>query len=180
MKILGDSFIRIIKLFIGPIIFLTIVLGISTMGDLKKVGRIGLKSLLYFEVVTTFALIIGVAAAYIIRPGEVDRSGLDIQDAAVYTSKPQVPFDWIKFLMDNFTLQVLIIAIIAGIILNMVEKKGKLIGLLYRTSKFVFTGLKFVMYLAPLGAFGGMAYTIGKFGLHTLIPLAKLMITVYI
>lgn len=180
MKLLGDYFIQLIKLFIGPIIFLTIVLGISTMGDLKKVGRIGFKALVYFEIVTTFALIIGVAAAYLIRPGEVDRTGLDIKDAKVYTSASDKGFDWIQFLMDNFTLQVLIVAIICGVGLNYVKRKGKIIEVLAFTSRYVFKGLKMIMYLAPLGAFGGMAYTIGKFGLHTLIPLGKLMVTVYV
>lgn len=180
MKIIGDSFIQIVKLFIAPIIFLTIVLGISGMGDLKKVGRIGIKALIYFEIVTTFALAIGVIAAYIIKPGKIDRTGLDIQDASKYTSNPKAEFDWWHFFMDNFTLQVLVVAIISGIILNYYSKRESVVAVLYTCSKFVFRALKFVMFLAPLGAFGGMAYTVGKFGLHTLIPLGKLMFTVYV
>lgn len=180
MKIIGDSFIQIVKLFIAPIIFLTIVLGISGMGDLKKVGRIGIKALIYFEIVTTFALAIGVIAAYIIKPGKIDRTGLDIQDASKYTSNPRAEFDWWHFFMDNFTLQVLVVAIISGIILNYYSKRESVVAVLYKCSKFVFRALKFVMFLAPLGAFGGMAYTVGKFGLHTLIPLGKLMFTVYV
>lgn len=178
MKIVGDSFIQIVKIFIGPIIFLTIVLGIAGMGDLKKVGRIGIKSLLYFEVVTTFALIIGVAAAYTIQPGKIDKSGLSIEDASKYTSGKA--FSWIEFFKDNFTLQVLVAAILCGILLNYYSKRQIVIDTLYTWSKYVFKALKFVMYLAPLGAFGGMAYTVGRFGLHTLIPLGKLMLTVYV
>ncbi len=180
MKIVGDSFISLVKIFIAPIIFLTIVLGIAGMGDLKKVGRIGIKSLVYFEIVTTFALAIGVIAAYVIQPGKIDKTGLDIQDASKYTTNPQTEFSWWTFFMDNFTLQVLVLAIISGIALNYYSKREKIVDKLYIASKYVFRALKFVMYLAPLGAFGGMAYTIAKFGLHTLIPLGKLMITVYI
>jgi len=179
MKVLGDYFIKLIKIFIGPIIFLTIVLGISGMGDLKKVGRIGLKSLIYFEVVTTFALVIGVAFAYLIKPGNVDRAGLDIQDAGMYTKSAGKSMDWVQFLMDNFTLQVLVVAILSGIIISYIKGNEKIVGSLYKLSNIVFKGLKYVMYLAPLGAFGGMAFTIGKFGLHTLVPLGKLMLTVY-
>ena len=180
MKIVGDSFIQLVKIFIGPIIFLTIVLGIAGMGDLKKVGRIGIKSLIYFEIVTTFALVIGIAAAYIIKPGRIDKSGLTIEDASKYTSATKTDFSWLDFFMSNFTLQVLIVAIIFGIVLNYYQKREAILAVLYNWSKVVFRALKFVMYLAPLGAFGAMAYTVGKFGFETLIPLGKLMITVYI
>jgi len=180
MKAVGDGFISLVKLFIGPIIFLTIVLGISTMGDLRKVGRIGLKALVYFEIVTTFALIIGIGAAYLVRPGEVDRAGLNIQDAGQYTSRADTGFDGWRFFLDNFTLQVLVVAIICGILLNKMPKKRRMLEVLYFCSGYVFKALRYVMYLAPLGAFGGMAYTIGRFGLHTLIPLGKLMLTVYL
>ncbi|WP_309614043.1 C4-dicarboxylate transporter DctA [Flavobacterium sp.] len=180
MKIVGDSFIQLVKIFIGPIIFLTIVLGIAGMGDLKKVGRIGIKSLIYFEIVTTFALVIGIAAAYIIKPGRIDKSGLTIEDASKYTSATKTDFSWLDFFMSNFTLQVLIVAIIFGIVLNYYQKREAILAVLYNWSKVVFRALKFVMFLAPLGAFGAMAYTVGKFGFGTLIPLGKLMITVYI
>ncbi|OJX49582.1 MAG: glutamate/aspartate:proton symporter GltP [Flavobacterium sp. 38-13] len=180
MKVIGDTFIQIVKLFIAPIIFLTIVLGISGMGDLRKVGRIGIKALVYFEIVTTFALAIGIIAAYIIQPGKIDKSGLDIQDASKYTSNPRTEFDWWQFFMDNFTLQVLALTIVCGILLNYYNKRESVVATLYKASKIVFKALKFVMFLAPLGAFGGMAYTVGKFGLHTLIPLGKLMFTVYL
>ncbi len=181
MKIVGDTFIDIVKIFIAPIIFLTIVLGISGMGDLSKVGRIGLKSLIYFEIVSTLALLIGIFVAIVIEPGKIDKTGLNIQDASEYTSTDKTAgFDWVSVFMNNITLQVLLVAIVVGIILNYSKKRETIVAFLYKCSKVVFTMLKWVMYLAPLGAFGGMAYTVGKFGLHTLIPLGKLMITFYI
>lgn len=176
---LGKWFIELIKIFIGPIIFLTIVLGICGMGSLKKAGRIGVKALIYFEIVTTIALLIGIVVANIIQPGKIDKSGLSIQDASKYTSKAGKGIDWASFLSSNFTLQVLIAAIIAGIALSFYKRNQLIIARLSWLSKIVFTGLKYVMYLAPVGAFGGMAFTIGKFGLHTLVPLGKLMLTVY-
>jgi aerobic C4-dicarboxylate transport protein len=179
MKVIGDGFISIIKVFIAPIIFLTIVLGIAGMGDLKKVGRIGVKSLLYFEIVSTFALAIGVTTAYLIEPGKIDKTGLNMQDASKYTAHPQ-SFSWIKFFMDNLTLQVLLAAIIVGVALNYFKQRQVAVDFLYKCSTIVFKALKWVMYLAPLGAFGGMAYSIGKFGLHSLLPLGKLMLAVYI
>jgi aerobic C4-dicarboxylate transport protein len=179
MKVVGDGFISIIKLFIIPIIFLTIVLGIGGMGDLKKVGRIGVKSLLYFEIVSTIALAIGIIVGYIAQPGKIDKTGLEIQDASKFTQGTSEGFSWLSFFMNNSTLQVLIVAIIVGILLNYHSKREQIVAFLYKCSNIVFKTLKFVMYLAPLGAFGGMAYTVGKFGLHTLIPLGKLMLTVY-
>ncbi len=180
MKIVGDGFISIIKVFIIPIIFLTIVLGIGGMGDLKKVGRIGVKSLLYFEIVSTLALAIGIVVGYLAQPGKIDKSGLDIQDASKYTQSSGEGFNWVSFFVSNVTLQVLIVAIIVGILLNYHAKREQIVAFLYKCSKVVFKALKYVMYLAPIGAFGGMAYTVGKFGLDTLIPLGKLMLTVYI
>jgi aerobic C4-dicarboxylate transport protein len=180
MKVVGDGFISIIKIFIVPIIFLTIVLGIGGMGDLKKVGRIGVKSLLYFEIVSTIALTIGIIVGYLAQPGKIDKTGLDIQDASKYTQSSSEGFNWVSFFMSNTTLQVLIVAIIVGILLNYHSKRQQIVDFLYKCSKVVFKALKYVMYLAPIGAFGGMAYTVGKFGLHTLIPLGKLMLTVYV
>ena len=180
MEFIGKNFIAIIKVFVGPIIFLTIVLGIGSMGDLKKVGRIGLKSLIYFEVVTTFALALGVFLAIYLEPGNIDKSALILQDASEYTSKAGEQFSWLKFLQNNFTIQVLLVSIVCGLILNSLKQREKIVHRLERVSKFVFLCLKYVMYLAPLGAFGGMAYAVGKFGLHTLIPLGKLVGSVYL
>jgi aerobic C4-dicarboxylate transport protein len=177
MEFLGRRFVDLIKLFIAPIIFLTIVTGISGMGSLKKVGKIGIWSLLYFEIVTTFALGIGVLTAYWLRPGDVDRSGLPLSSQPA--PAPGKQFSWFDFFMDNFTLQVLVIAIITGIVLNYSRHRGRAMVLLGYCSQWVFKALKYLMYAAPAGAFGGMAFTVGKFGLHTLIPLGKLMLSVY-
>ncbi len=180
MEIIGKTFVDIIKLFIAPIIFLTITLGISAIGDFKKVGRVGVKSLLYFEIVTTFALGIGILVAHFIEPGKIEMQGLKAMDATKYTSQADKPFDWIQFFLSNFTLQVLAVAIIAGIILSYVSWREKAVLALEKFSKIAYKLLRYVMYLAPLGAFGGMAFAVGKFGLHTLIPLGKLMLCVYL
>jgi aerobic C4-dicarboxylate transport protein len=180
MEIIGKTFIDIIKLFIAPIIFLTIVLGISGMGDLKKVGRIGVKALLYFEIVSTFSLAAGILMAVLMQPGKIDKTHLQIQNASKYISGTAKEFNWMEFFLSNLTLQVLLAAIVVGIVLNYSKYRMAAVAQLGKASKLVFAGLRYVMYLAPLGAFGGMAYTIGKFGLHTLVPLAKLMGTVYL
>lgn len=180
MEIIGNGFISIIKVFIAPIIFLTITLGIAGIGDIKKVGRIGAKSLLYFEIVTTFALLLGILMAHIIKPGAIDMSMLSAKDATKYIKQADVPFDWLQFLLSNLTLQVLIVGLIFGVVLTFVKRKAKMMSALKFSSDLVFKALKLVMYLAPLGAFGGIAYAVGKFGLASLVPLGKLMLTMYI
>jgi aerobic C4-dicarboxylate transport protein len=180
MDVLGKTFINIVKLFINPIIFLTITLGISSMGDLKKVGRIGGKALLYFEIVTTLALLIGIGVAYLIRPGAGVATGRpDGAGISQYTQRAG-EFSWLHFLADNLTLQVLLVSIVAGMVLSRYAGRQRIIERLHWVSRYVFKGLHFVMLFAPIGAFGGMAFTIGKYGVATLIPLGKLMATVYI
>ncbi len=179
MDIVGRTFINIIKLFIGPIIFTTIVLGMSSVGDLKKVGRLGLKAVVYFEVVTTAALLLGILIAYYAEPGKIDMSGLTAQDASRFTNAPQKEFSWWEFFKSNFTLQVLAAALICGLIVNRIRQREVFVRKLSKFSLFVFKVLRWVMYLAPLGAFGGIAYAVGNFGLQTLIPLGKLMLSVY-
>ncbi|MBH8559586.1 cation:dicarboxylate symporter family transporter [Hymenobacter negativus] len=180
MEPLGKQFINVVKLFINPIIFLTITLGISTMGDLKKVGRIGGKALLYFEIVTTLALLIGVGVAALVLPGAgVSTGKLDTGKVGEFTKRAS-EFSWGHFLADNLTLQVLIVAIVLGIILSKYAGRKPIIHFLKECSKYVFRGLHWVMMLAPIGAFGGMAFTIGKYGIATLLPLGKLMVTVYL
>jgi aerobic C4-dicarboxylate transport protein len=176
---MGKWFVNIVKVFIPPIIFLTIVSGISGMSNLKKVGRIGIKSLIYFEAVTTLSLGIGILLAYLIQPGKIDKTGLPIQDASKYAKQGAAGFDWSQFFLSNLTLQVLVLAIIVGVIVSLHRQREKILALLEPVTRFVFRLLKYVMYLAPLGAFGGMAFTIGKFGIRTLIPLGKLMLTMY-
>ncbi|HVG41476.1 MAG TPA: cation:dicarboxylase symporter family transporter, partial [Chitinophagaceae bacterium] len=156
-----------------------ITLGILGMSSLKKVGRIGGKALLYFEVVTSFALMIGLVVAYFIKPGKGVVTSKATADISKYEQGAK-DFSWWQFLMDNTTLQVLILSIIIGIAFNNYGKKQQIVGPLHFLSKYVFKALHFVMLFAPIGAFGGMSFTIGKYGLDTLIPLGKLMITVYI
>jgi aerobic C4-dicarboxylate transport protein len=180
MQPLGTWFINIVKLFINPIIFLTITLGISGMNDLKKVGRVGGKALIYFEVVTTIALLIGIIVAWFIQPGAgVNTGNIRSGDISKYTSGA-ADFSWGKFLRENLTIQVLLFSIIAGILLSRSQRRERIIEPLRKASAFVFKGLHIVMLFAPIGAFGGMAFTIGKYGIDTLLPLARLMLTVYI
>ena len=175
---LSKYFISIIKVFTFPIIFLTVTLGISSMGDLKKVGRIGLKSLIYFEVVSTLSLAIGVVVALWLKPGSINKEGIQMQDPSKYTRSPN--FHIWSIIKDNANLQILVLAIIVGLILNFLNKKEKYIHALGRVTHYVFIGLKYVMYLAPIAAFGGMAFAVGKYGLASLIPLGKLMGTMYL
>lgn len=180
MQPLGKYFIDVIKLFINPIILLTIVTGICGMGDLKKVGKVGGKALLYFEIVTTIALLIGIGVGYLLEPGaSVNTSIVAKGDISKYSSG-NVSISWIQFFKDNLTIQVLLFAIIAGVVVSKLKSKDAILPKVYWMSKYVFRGLHLVMKLAPIGAFGGMAYTIGKYGVATLLPLGKLMACVYI
>lgn len=182
MQPLGTGFIEIVKLFIAPIIFLTISLGISGMGDLKKVGKVGAKALIYFEVVTTFALLIGLIVSYLLVPGDgvataAAGSGADVSK---YAESAKQGFSMLDFLKSNITIQVLLFSILFGVFLSKYRHKQRIINFLTPISAWVFKALHWVMLFAPIGAFGGMAYTIGKYGIDTLLPLGKLMVTVYI
>jgi aerobic C4-dicarboxylate transport protein len=193
-KIISEKFIDLIKMVIVPIIFLTIVLGIAGAGDMKKVGRVGGKGLLYFEIVTTFALLIGVAVAYLIKPGAgVDLSAVQMNDkAATYIQKGGslnwvdffthiIPSNVFKAFAEGDILQVLFFSILFGIALTRLGAFGQTIIVSFeKYSKVMFGIMKMVMHLAPIGAFGGMAYTIGTFGSDVLLSLGKLMITFYI
>ena len=179
MQPAGTYFINVVKIFINPIIFLTISLGISGMNDLKKVGRVGGKAILYFEIVTTLALLIGILVAHFIQPGAgVNTSAVQGGDISKYTTGAK-SFSWLKFFKDNLTIQVLLFSIISGIVISKLKAKEKIVEPLKIISKYIFKGLHIVMLFAPIGAFGGMAFTIGKYGIATLLPLGKLMITVY-
>jgi len=177
-EFLAGIFISTVKLLINPIIFVTITLGIISMGNLKKVGRVGAKAVIYFEIVTTFALIIGIAVALIIKPGHGISTG-NIKSGDV-TRYAHTEFSWLKFLEDNSTLQVLIVALVLGIALNGSKHHEKITDFLRLIAKYVFKILHAIMLFAPIAAFGGMAYTISKYGIATLIPLGKLMATVYV
>ena len=175
---LAKNFISLIKIFTYPIIFLTVSLGIASMGDLKKVGRIGIKSLVYFEVVSTLSLAIGVIMALWLQPGNINKTGLQVQDPSKYTQATQ--FNLWVIVKQNTNLQILLLAILFGFVLNFLTKREKYIHQLGRITHYVFIALKYVMYLAPLGALGGMSFAIGKYGLKTLLPLGKLMGTMYL
>jgi len=175
-RILGDTFIQIIKWFIAPLIFLTITFGIAMLGDLKKVGRIGFKALIYFEVVTTFALIIGVAVTTLLNPGSgVTPLEGDVSD---YVQRAEA-FSWLSVLSENVTLQVLIVSIVFGTILSLLPVKHAVLPWLGKAMHWLFILLRWVMFLSPLGAFGGMAFAIGRYGVAVILALGKLMLCVY-
>jgi aerobic C4-dicarboxylate transport protein len=179
-ELCSGLFISAIKLFILPIIFLTTLLGIVQMGDLKKVGKLGAKALLYFEIVTTLALLIGIVVAFVIRPGDGVTGGSSTGvDISKYANAP-TSFSWLDLVKGNTTIQTLLIAIVAGAVLSKWNGIKPLIDIMVQISKYIFAALHKVMLFAPVGAFGGMAYTIAKFGIQSILPLAKLMATVYI
>ena len=194
MKPLGDGFIRLVKMLIAPIIFATVVTGIAKMGDLKKVGRVGLKAIVYFEVLTTLALIIGLAVGKIVTPGggmNVDAKTLDAKAVAAYanTAKQQSSVDFVmniipKDVADAFAkgdiLQVLFFSILFGCALASLGKHGKLVlDWIDEFSHVMFKIVSIVMKVAPLGAFGAIAFTIGKYGLGSLVSLGKLILCFY-
>ena len=199
LKPVADTFINLIKMLIAPIIFLTVVLGIAGMGSLKKVGRVGGKALLYFEIVTTLALAIGIGVANLTQPGAgvqataqaVLKDSKKVEEAAKFTEKAG-EMNWVEFFThivpDNVVgafakgdiLQVLLFAVLFGLALNRLgETAQPLVKTFDRLSHAMFAVLGMVMKLAPIGAFGGMAFTIGKYGIATLLPLGKLMLVVY-
>jgi len=193
LRPISEIFINLIKMVIAPIIFLTIVLGIGNMGNLKKVGRVGGKALLYFEIVTTFALIIGVVAANALKPGAgINIAALAKGDISTYT-KQAAEINWVEYFMhiipssvvDAFAkgdiLQVLFFSVLFGVGLTKVGEIGhSIIAVFEKLAAVFFRILAMIMKLAPLGAFGGMAFTIGKYGVNTVLPLGKLMLTVYL
>jgi len=192
-KVISTTFVSLIQMLIAPIIFLTIVLGIASMGDIKKVGRVGGKALLYFEIVTTFALVIGVVVADLLKPGEgFIHKTLDVSKIADY-QKQAAEMNWVDFfthiipknIFDAFAkgdiLQILFFAVLFGYGLTHMGKAGEsLIATFDKLSKVFFNIMKVVMKLAPIGAFGGMAFTVGTFGIKTLKPLGALMGSVYL
>ena len=196
MKWLGDLFINLVKMLISPVIFLTVVLGIAGMADLKKVGRVGGKALLYFEIVSTFALALGFIVMNVVQPGKgfnVDPATLDAKSVAAYAKQAgeQNTTDFIlhivpKTFVDAFTangdlLQVLVIAILFGFVLSRLGDKGKQVfSFLEVASKVLFGMVNLVMKVAPLGAFGAMAFTIGKYGPKSIANMAALVGTFYL
>ena len=195
MKPLGDGFIKLIKMIIAPIIFCTVVIGIAGMEDMKKVGKTGGLALLYFEVVSTIALIIGLVLVNVFQPGagmNIDASTLDTKSIAAYTGPGKMvgTTDFIlniipATLVDAFAkgeiLQVLLIAVLFGFALHRFGGRGTMVfDFIEKVSHVLFTIVGFIMKLAPIGAFGAMAFTIGKYGVSSLFSLGKLMGAFYL
>ena len=195
MKPLGDAFIKLIKMVIGPIIFCTVVTGIAGMEDMKKVGRVGGKALLYFEIVSSFALVLGLLATHLLKPGagfNVDPATLDGKEVASYAAKAhgQTTVDFFMHIIpstitDAFAqgeiLQILLIAMLFGSVLATLGQRGKVVtDLIESLSSVLFGVVRIITKLAPIGAFGAMAFTIGKYGIGSLLPMLKLIGTFYL
>ncbi len=195
LKPLGDAFIKLIKMVIAPVIFCTVALGIAQMGDIKKFGRIGGKALIYFEVVTTLALVIGLVVGEVIRPGagfNIDPTTLDTTAVATYAKRAEadsVTEHLLNIIPDTFfsaftggdLLQVLLVAILFGFACTQIGETGRQVaGWLDKIVAVFFRIIHTIVWLAPIGAFGAMAFTIGRYGLGSLVPLASLIMCFYI
>ena len=192
-KLISETFINMIKMVITPVIFLTIVLGITGAGDLKKVGRVGGKGLIYFEVVTTLALIIGLVVANVLQPGAgIATNRLPKENLEKYTSAARemnwgeffshiVPSNIIEAFAKGELLQILFFGVLFSIaVTKMGAGKTKIVSMFESLNKAFFNVIHIVMKFSPIGAFGGMAYTIGKFGFGSLVLLGKLLLSYYI
>ncbi len=194
VKPLGDGFVKLIKMLIGPIVFTTVTVGIAGMKDLKKVGRVGGKALLWFEIMTTVALVIGLTMAHVVHPG----SGIHASAAAMDTSvldktlagpRPHgfvehllaiIPNSFVGAFVEGDVLQILVLGVLMGTALaSLGERVRHVVRLFEQFSTAIFAIVGIVMRFAPLGAFGAMAFTIGKYGVGTLGSLAKLMAAFY-
>jgi len=190
LKPLGEVFVRLIKMLIAPIVFTTVSLGIAHMRDMKKVGRVGIKALVYFEVMSTIALLVGLGVVHLVKPGvgiHADPTRLDptALEKATNGAKPKgivehftdvIPESFVGAFAHGEILQVLLLAVLVGFALaRLGEKADKLVGLLDLGAQTMFGIVAMVMRVAPIGAFGAMAYTVGKYGLGSLGSLAKLM-----
>ena len=195
MEPLGDAFIKAIRVLIAPIIFCTVVHGISSMADMAKVGRVALKALIYFEVLTTIALVVGLVAVNLFQPGagmNLDLSHIDASSVAPYLEQTQrrttaqfllniIPNTFIGAFSEGNVLQVLYISVLCGFALSAMGKAGKpLNDLIAVAGQMFFRIVAIVMWAAPIGAFGAIAFTVGKFGAGSLVSLGKLLISFYI
>lgn len=195
LKPLGDAFIKLIKMMIAPVIFCTIVTGIANMQDTKKVGRVGLKALLYFEVVTTLALIIGLIVINILKPGagmHVNAASLDAKQVEGYITQGKsqtvtefllniIPENIINALSNSNLLQVLFFAVLLGLALSKIKEKATpLLKVAQSLEDALFTIIRIIMKVAPLGALGAMAFTVAKYGIGSLSSLGQLMGAFYI
>lgn len=193
LRPLGDTFISLVKMVITPIIFLTIVHGIASMSDLKKLGRVGGKALLYFELVSTLALAIGLVVVNLVKPGaSLDASTLAKGDVSKYAAAGEqmglldfalhiVPSNIVKAFSEGDLLPVVFFAVLFGVALSSVGDAGKdVTHFLNKLQQVFFRIVAIVMKVAPIGAFGSMAYTVGTFGVKALVPLGQLMLSVYL
>lgn len=195
LKPLGDGFIKLIKMMIAPIIFCTIVTGIAGMQNTKKVGSVGLKAILYFEIVTTIALLIGLLVINLLKPGagmNIDVSSLDSKAVESYISNAKeqsvvdfflniIPENIVNALSTSNILQVLLFSILLGLALSKIgEKAAPLLKGIQSLEEALFTIIKFIMKLAPIGALGAMAFTVGKYGIASLQELGQLMGSFYL
>jgi aerobic C4-dicarboxylate transport protein len=195
MKPLGDGFIKLIKMIITPIIFCTVVTGIAGMRDMNKVGRVGIRALVYFEVVSTLALAIGLVVVHVIEPGagmNIDASTLDAKSLSAYTTAAKsggaadfllniIPTSVVDAFAKGNILQVLLFALLFGFSLAALGRLGEDVTVFIdKISQVLFGIVATIMKLAPIGAFGAMAFTIGKYGIASLAPLAKLMASFYL
>ncbi len=192
---LAQGFIKLIKMLIAPIIFCTVVTGIAGVNNMKKVGRVGGKALLYFEVVSSLALIIGLIVVNVIQPGagmNADASTLDTSSIAGYAASAKsqsvaqfvlniIPVTFVDAFARGEILQVLLLAVLLGVAFAAAgEKTRGALDFIEQTLHVLFIAVGYIMKLAPIGAFGAMAFVVGKYGLHALLPLAKLLISVYL
>ena len=195
MEPLGDAFIRAIRVVIAPIIFCTVAHGIASMADMAKVGRVALKALIYFEVLTTIALIIGLVAVNVFQPGvgmQVDLAHIDTSSVATYLAQTQnrttaqfllniIPNTFIGAFSEGNVLQVLYVSVLCGFALSAMGSAGRpLTDLIGMAAQMFFRIVAIVMWAAPIGAFGAIAFTVGKFGAGSLLSLGKLLITFYL
>src|SRR5213080_4713060 len=195
MKPLGDGFIKLIKMIIAPIIFCTVVVGIAGMEDMKKVGKTGGYALLYFEIVSSVALIVGLTIVNVVQPGagmNIDPATLDTKGVAAYTKPGQmqsttdfllniIPSTVVDAFAKGEILQVLLFAVLFGFALHRFGGRGTLVfDWIEKASHVLFTIVGYIMRVAPIGAFGAMAFTIGKYGVGSLLSLGKLMGTFYL
>ena len=195
LKPLGDAFIKLIKMVIAPVIFCTVALGIAQMGDMKKFGRIGGKAIIYFEVVSTLALLIGLGVGELFKPGagfNIDPATLDPSIAAAYAKRAQadsitehlmniIPDTFIGAFTGGDLLQVLLVAILFGYACTRLGETGhQVAGWLQKIVAVFFRISHMIVWLAPIGAFGAMAFTVGRYGVHSLIPLAALIGSFYV
>ena len=195
MRPLGDGFIKLVRMLIAPVVFTTVVVGIAQMGAMKDVGRIGLRALIYFELVSTLALAIGLIVVNVLKPGagiHFDPATADVKSIATYTAASKqlnavdfllhiIPDTMVSAFSQGEITQVLLISILTGLaLLRLGSSSRPLVDLLSTVSHVLFDIVGLIMRLAPIGAFGAMAFTVGRYGIGTLLSLGKLMAGVYI